>query len=335
MRWTRGSDDVSGSTLLSLEQLQVEFDTEQGTVRAVRGVSLDVQGGECLAVVGESGSGKSQLFLACLGLLASNGRALGSARLQGRELVGASERSLAEVRGAVVGMVSQDPMNALTPHLRVGEQLIEFVLDRGAVNRLEARARALELMRSVGIADPERRYDQYPHELSGGQRQRVAIAMALMPGPALLIADEPTTALDVTVQAQVLDVLRRLRGQGLSIVLITHDLGVVAGLADRIAVMYAGAVVELASATELLSAPHHPYTAALLESVPRLDGQAGASLRYIEGQPPRPQDQLRGCRFAPRCAFARQRCRESEPPLEWSGGRGAACHAPLPGGWAA
>lgn len=334
MRWTRGSADVSGSTLLSLEQLQVEFDTGQGTVRAVRGVSLDVQRGECLAVVGESGSGKSQLFLACLGLLASNGRALGSARLQGRELIGASERSLAEVRGAVAGMVSQDPMNALTPHLRVGEQLIEFVLDRAAVKRPEARARALELMRSVGIADPERRYDQYPHELSGGQRQRVAIAMALMPGPALLIADEPTTALDVTVQAQVLDVLRRLRGQGLSIVLITHDLGVVAGLADRIAVMYAGAVVELASAAELLSAPHHPYTAALLESVPRLDTQAGGSLRYIEGQPPRPQDQLRGCRFAPRCVFARARCRESEPPLELSGGRGVACHAPLPGGWA-
>ncbi len=326
---------MTESTLLSLDQLQVVFDTEQGPVPAVRGVSLAVQGGECLAVVGESGSGKSQMFLACLGLLAANGRALGSARLQGRELIGASERSLAEVRGAVAGLVSQDPMNALTPHLRVGEQLTEFVLDRHTMTREAARARALELMHSVGIADPEQRFDQYPHELSGGQRQRVAIAMALMPGPALLIADEPTTALDVTVQAQVLDVLRRLRGQGLSIVLITHDLGVVAGLADRIAVMYAGAVVELASATELFSAPRHPYTAALIESVPRLDTQPGASLPYIEGQPPRPQDLLGGCRFAPRCAFARERCRESEPRLEWIGGRAAACHAPLPGGWTA
>ncbi len=322
-------------TLLSLDQVQVEFDTEQGPVQAVRGVSFDVQAGECLAVVGESGSGKSQLFLACVGLLASNGRALGSARLQGRELIGASERSLAEVRGAVAGMVSQDPMNALTPHLRVGEQLSEFVLDRRQVSRQQAHARALELMRSVGIADPERRYHQYPHELSGGQRQRVAIAMALMPGPALLIADEPTTALDVTVQAQVLDVLRRLRGQGLSIVLITHDLGVVAGLADRVAVMYAGALVELASTTELFSAPRHPYTAALIESVPRRGTPPGASLPYIEGQPPRPNELLYGCRFAPRCASARAPCQESEPPLDWSGDRAAACHAPLPGGWTA
>jgi oligopeptide/dipeptide ABC transporter ATP-binding protein len=326
---------VNGSTLLSLEQVRVVFETEQGPVQAVRGVSLDLRGGECLAVVGESGSGKSQLFLACLGLLAANGRALGSARMQGQELIGAGEGSLAAVRGALVGMVSQDPMNALTPHMRVGQQLTEFVLDRGSMNRREARARALELLCSVGIADPERRYDQYPHELSGGQRQRVAIAMALMPGPALLVADEPTTALDVTVQAQVLGVLQQLRGQGLSIVLITHDLGVVAGLADRIAVMYAGAVVELASTTELFSSPRHPYTSALVESVPRLDTRPGDSLPYIEGQPPRPQDLLSGCRFAPRCTYARDRCRESEPTLDWSGDRAVACHAPLPGGWPA
>jgi oligopeptide/dipeptide ABC transporter ATP-binding protein len=255
--------------------------------------------------------------------------------MQDRELIGAGERSLADVRGAVAGLVSQDPMNALTPHIRIGEQLTEFVLDRGRMNRSGARTRALELLRSVGIADPERRCEQYPHELSGGQRQRVAIAMALMPGPALLIADEPTTALDVTVQAQVLDVLRRLRGEGLCIVLITHDLGVVAGLADRIAVMYAGAIVELASTDELFAAPRHPYTAALVQSVPRLDTRPGASLPYIEGQPPRPQDRLQGCLFAPRCTFARDRCRESEPRLEWSGDRAAACHAPLPDGWQA
>ena len=321
-------------SLLSLDRVQVVFDTEQGSVQAVRGVSLAVRAGECLAVVGESGSGKSQLFLACLGLLAANGRVQGSARLQGRELIGADDHDLAAVRGAVVGMVSQDPMNALTPHMRVGEQLTEHVLDRGSMRQAEARDRAIALLRSVGIADPEQRYDLYPHELSGGQRQRVAIAMALMPGPALVVADEPTTALDVTVQAQVLGVLRRLRGQGLGVVMITHDLGVVAGLADRVAVMYAGAVVELAPTMELFSAPRHPYTAALIESVPRLDTRPGDSLRCIDGQPPRPQDLLHGCRFAPRCAFARDRCRESEPGLDWSGGRAAACHAPLPGGWA-
>jgi oligopeptide/dipeptide ABC transporter ATP-binding protein len=335
MRWTRGSAEVAESRLLSLDQVRVVFDTEQGPVEAVRGVSLEVRSGECLGVVGESGSGKSQLFLACLGLLADNGHALGSVRMQDRELIGAGERSLADVRGAVAGLVSQDPMNALTPHIRIGEQLTEFVLDRGRMNRSGARTRALELLRSVGIADPERRCEQYPHELSGGQRQRVAIAMALMPGPALLIADEPTTALDVTVQAQVLDVLRRLRAEGLCIVLITHDLGVVAGLADRIAVMYAGAIVELASTDELFAAPRHPYTAALVQSVPRLDTRPGASLPCIEGQPPRPQDRLQGCLFAPRCAFARDRCRESEPRLEWSGDRAAACHAPLPDGWQA
>ena len=326
---------MTGSALLRLEQVRVAFDTEQGPVHAVRGVSLELRAGECLGVVGESGSGKSQLFLACLGLLADNGRAAGSARLQGHELIGAGERSLAELRGATAGLVSQDPMNALTPHLRIGEQLTEFVLDRARMSRSGARERALELLRSVGIDDPQRRYRQYPHELSGGQRQRVAIAMALMPGPALLIADAPTTALDVTVQAQVLEVLRRLRGEGLSIVLISHDLGVVAGLADRIAVMYAGALVELASTAELFSAPRHPYTAALAGSVPRLDTRPGDRLPCIEGQPPRPQDPLPGCRFAPRCALARDRCRESEPALEWSGDRATACHAPLPGGWAA
>jgi oligopeptide/dipeptide ABC transporter ATP-binding protein len=335
MRSTPGSAEVADEALLALDDVRVTFDTEQGPVQAVRGVTLDVRAGECLAVVGESGSGKSQLFLACLGLLSANGEARGSARLEGVELVGATERSLAALRGARAGLVSQDPMNALTPHMKIGEQLMEFVVDRGHMKTPEVRARALELMRSVGIAGPEARFEQYPHELSGGQRQRVAIAMALMPGPALLVADEPTTALDVTVQAQVLDVLRRLRGQGLTTVLITHDLGVVAGLADRVAVMYAGVVVEVASVTELFDSPRHPYTSALLESIPRLDATPGASLASIEGQPPRPQERLQGCPFAPRCPGARERCRASEPRLEWSEGRASACHAPLPGGWAA
>ncbi len=325
--------NVTQESLLEIEDLRVDFDTERGPVHAVRGVTLGVRDGECLGVVGESGSGKSQLFLASMGLLAANGRAAGSARLQGGELVGATERQLESVRGARVGLVSQDPMNALTPHLRIGEQLTEFVLDRRQMTRPEARSRALELLRSVGIPDPEQRYGQYPHELSGGQRQRVAIAMALMPGPALLVADEPTTALDVTVQAQVLGVLRMLRGRGLAIVLITHDLGVVAGIADRVAVMYAGAIVEIAAAGQLFSAPRHPYTAALLESVPRLDATPGERLAHIEGQPPRPHERLQGCPFAPRCTLARELCRETEPRLEWRDGRASACHAPLPGGW--
>ena len=333
MRWTRGSGEVMREPLLALDELSVDFDTEQGAVHAVRSVTLDVRAGECLAVVGESGSGKSQMFLSSLGLLAANGRARGSARLQGEELIGSTERRLATLRGARVGFVSQDPMNALTPHLRIGEQLTEFVLDRGQAKGAEARRRAIDLLGAVGIADPEGCCRQYPHELSGGQRQRVAIAMALMPGPALLVADEPTTALDVTVQAQVLDVLRGLRGQGLTIVLVSHDLGVVAGLADRVAVMYAGAIVELAPAEELFSAPRHPYTAALLRSVPRLSDGSGAALAHIEGQPPRPHERLQGCPFEPRCGYARDLCRESEPRLEWSVDRASACHAPLPGGW--
>jgi oligopeptide/dipeptide ABC transporter ATP-binding protein len=335
MRSIRGSAEMATAPLLAFDELCVTFDTEQGPVRAVRGVSLDLQAGECLAVVGESGSGKSQLVMASLGLLSANGAARGSVRFQGEEILGVSEQRISALRGARLGLVSQDPMNALTPHLRVGVQLTEFVLDRCLMSRAQARDRALALMRSVGLREPESRYDQYPHELSGGQRQRVALAMALMPGPALLFADEPTTALDVTVQAQVLGVLGRLRTEGLCIVVITHDLGVVAGLAERVAVMYAGAVVEVAPVAELFAAPRHPYTAGLLASVPRLSGMPDGRLACIEGQPPRPHEQLRGCPFAPRCPLARDRCRESEPALYWSGERASACHAPLPRGWAA
>jgi len=324
---------MNRQALLDIRDLSVEFDTADGIVRAVSGVSLEVMAGECVAIVGESGSGKSQLFLACLGLLAANGRAVGSARLVGEELVGRTEHDLRALRGTRVAMVFQDPMNTLTPHLRIGRQLTELLTDRGLLGAAEARLRAVAGLQSVGIPDPESRLDQYPHELSGGQRQRVAIAMALIAGPQLLIADEPTTALDVTVQAQVLGVLHGARESGLAIVMITHDLGVVAGIADRVAVMYAGRIVETADAGALFEAPAHPYTAALLASVPRLTGTQPERLVNIEGQPPRPYEKVSGCRFAPRCPSARDLCRATEPALIAAGDRSVACHAPLPQGW--
>ncbi len=260
---------MTGATVLEIQGLDVRFETPGGPVHAVRSVSLEIRAGECLAVVGESGSGKSQLFLACLGLLASGGRATGSARFEGRELIGADESTLDAVRGTQLTIVFQDPMNTLTPHLPVGRQLAEVVLDRGLLTATQARERSIEVLDAVGLTDPQRQLDRYPHEFSGGQRQRIAIAMALMTSPRLLVADEPTTALDVTVQAQVLAVLRSARSRGVGLVLITHDLGVVAGLADRVAVMYAGQVVELADTGSLFAAPAHPYTAALLASLPR------------------------------------------------------------------
>jgi oligopeptide transport system ATP-binding protein len=226
-------------------------------------------------------------------------------------------------------MVFQDPMNALTPHLTIGRQLAEVVLERGLLGTGEARARSLEVLRSVRMPDPEARLRQYPHELSGGQRQRAAIAMALMTRPDLIVADEPTTALDVTVQAQVLDVLREARDGGLALVLITHDLGVVAGIADHVAVMYAGRIVEHAPVREIFARPAHPYTAALLASVPRLDVPLAGSLAGIPGQPPRPGEDLAGCAFAPRCQASMSRCRSERPDLRRCGGRAVACHAPL------
>jgi oligopeptide/dipeptide ABC transporter ATP-binding protein len=320
---------VSGPPLLAIHDLAVDFATARGPVRAVRDVSLEVTAGECLAVVGESGSGKSQLFLACLGLLAARGACRGSARWRGEELIGAPARTLQSVRGTQVGMVFQDPMNALTPHMTIGRQLGEGLLDRGQVGPVEVRERALASLHAVGMADAATRLDQYPHELSGGQRQRVAIAMALMARPQLLVADEPTTALDVTVQAQVMQVLRRARGSGLSLVLITHDLGVVAGIADRVAIMYAGRIVETAPVRAIFATPAHPYTAALLAAVPRLAQAPRSRLRGIEGQPPAPGEVVPGCAFAPRCPRVLERCRRETPALRGGSAGAVACHAPL------
>jgi len=279
--------------------------------------------------VGESGSGKTQLLLACLGLLSQNGRASGSARFAGRELIGATERELNDVRGTGIGLLSQDPLSSLTPHLRIEAQLVEVLRDRGLASPAEARQRAVEALREVEIADPEARLRQYPHELSGGMRQRAALAMALMGGPRLLFADEPTTALDVSVQARILELLGRVRDRGLGLLLITHDLGVVARLADRVAVMYAGRIVETAPAARLFAAPGHPYTAALLAAVPRLHGDASRPLDSIEGYPPRPGELIAGCAFAPRCRRAIQRCRHEAPLLQGGADERVACHRPL------
>lgn len=322
-----------GAPLFEVSALEVDFTTADGRqVRAVDGVSLSVQAGECLAVVGESGSGKTQLLNACLGLLAGNGRARGSVRFRGAELLGATETRLQFVRGVGIGLISQDPMSALTPHLRIGTLLTEALLDRGLATANEARLRAIDALREVGIADPEARLRQYPHELSGGMRQRVALAVALTCRPPLLFADEPTTALDVSVQARILELLAGVRGRGVGLLLITHDLGVVAGLADRVAVMYAGRIVEVADVERLFARPAHPYTTALLAAVPRLAARdRERRLASIPGQPPRPGEQPPGCAFAPRCAYAEAACRVSVPALRphAAGASHVACHRPL------
>jgi oligopeptide transport system ATP-binding protein len=301
--------------VLQVRNLGVNFSTSQGEVEAVSGVSFDVRAGECLAVVGESGSGKTQVLMACLGLLASNGVARGSALFSGKELIGAGERALNGVRGTGIGLLSQDPLSSLTPHLRIETLLTEGLVDRGLATRVKARERALQALADVDIPEPEARLRQYPHELSGGMRQRVALAAALMCAPTLLFADEPTTALDVSVQARVLNLLAGVRDRGVGVLIITHDLGVVAGLADRVAVMYAGRIVETATTNELFAAPAHPYTAALLAAVPRLHGGAQGRLVGIPGDPPQPSARPPGCAFAPRCERAVDTCSESRPEL--------------------
>ncbi len=319
-------------SILELRGLSVAFDTPGGKVTAVDGVDLEVGEAECLAVVGESGSGKSQTFLAALGLLAANGRVTGSASFRGEELIGMTQRGLDRLRGPGVGYVFQDALGSLTPHLRIGDLLVESLRAHRSVGRNTARAEARRMLERVGVPDPDARLRQFPHELSGGTRQRVAIAAALMPGPGLLVADEPTTALDVTVQAQIVQLFRDLRRElGMSLVLVSHDLGVVAGLADRIAVMYAGRVVEEGTAGAIFAGPAHPYAAALLEALPRLDDAPGTTMRTIPGRPPGPSVVCVGCAFRPRCTRATESCGEVRPVLTGSGGSRVACHHPLAG----
>jgi oligopeptide transport system ATP-binding protein len=318
----------AGSTLFECRDLTVRFRTDRGEVAAVSDLSFDLRAGECLGVVGESGSGKSQTFLAAFGLLAANGRATGSIRYRGEELLGAPAAALDRLRGDRLAMVFQDALSGLTPTMRIGDQLAEVLMRHRSLGRREARERAVQALAAVRIPDPEARARNYPFELSGGQRQRVMIALAMLCEPEVLVADEPTTALDVTVQAQVLRLLRMLRdGTGSALVLITHDLAVVAGLCDRVLVMYGGRAVETGPVREVLRAPRHPYTRALLRSVPSLAADPDADLAVIPGQPPDPEDLPAGCAFAPRCGHAHAACAASRPVLRAAGpGRASACH---------
>ncbi len=317
----------AGGPVLEVENLAVRYSTPDGEVPAVNDFTLSVSAGECVGVVGESGAGKSQSFLATMGLLASNARVSGSARFEGQELLGRPAVELNRVRGSRIAMIFQDPMTSLTPHMKVGEQIAESLVRHMGLSGQAARQRALALLNRVHVTDAERRLVQYPHELSGGMRQRVMIAVALACDPAMLIADEPTTALDVTIQAQILSLLAELkREQGMAMVLVTHDLGVVAGVADRVAVMYGGRIVELGPVREVLKRPAHPYTQALLRSMPRIDEAADAPLVAIPGQPPNPRALPPGCAFEPRCSHAGPACRASRPVLRRIGEREVACH---------
>jgi oligopeptide transport system ATP-binding protein len=315
---------------LSVDEMSIRFAHRSGTLDAVAGVSLRIEPGECVGVVGESGSGKTQLFLAAMGLLAGVAQVSGSIRFAGDEILGAKAAALNRVRGSKLTMIFQDPMTSLTPHLRIGTQLAEVLVHHSGLSWKEARSAAGRMLDSVRIPDPKRRLNQYPFELSGGMRQRVMLAMSLLCKPELLIADEPTTALDVTLQAQIMELLRAARGEtGMALALISHDLGVIAGLADRILVMYAGRIVENASATELLLRPRHPYTAELLKCVPSLSGPRLARMPTLAGQPPQPGEALQACAFAPRCARAADRCRVERPALAGAANAYVACHFPL------
>ncbi len=303
--------------LLSLQNLTVEFPTPQGLVAAVRDISLTLDSGQTLALVGESGSGKSVTSLAIMGLLPPQARLSGTVLFEGGNLASATPTQLQHLRGLRMAMIFQEPMTALNPVMRVGDQVAEAVAAHApGVSRSEARQRAIEALREVAIPEPERRWRDYPHQLSGGQRQRVMIAMAIVNRPALLIADEPTTALDVTVQAQILELLADLRRRlGLAMLFVSHDLAVVARVSDRIAVMYAGRIVESGSAREIFERPAHPYTRGLLGSIPTLKTDRHQPLHAIEGAVPSPFALPAGCSFAPRCPLCIPACEAAMPAL--------------------
>ena len=312
-----GAPPAGEGPLLSVDELRVSFATEDGIVQAVDGVSFDLAAGEVLAVVGESGSGKSVTAMTLMGLTRSpNAKFEGTAHYKGTELVGASEDDLRRVRGAEIAMIFQDPMTSLNPVHKVGSQIIEQIQEHEALPDQQARERAIELLDKVGIPRARDRLDSYPHEFSGGMRQRVMIALALSCDPSVLIADEPTTALDVTIQAQILQRIRELRDEtGAAVILVTHDLGVVADIADRIAVMYSGRIVEEGTLDQIFYDPQHPYTWGLLGSITRVDRPRPERLPAIAGLPPSLSDRPEGCHFRPRCPHEFSQC-PTVPPLE-------------------
>jgi oligopeptide transport system ATP-binding protein len=309
--------------LLEVKGLNVGFDTPEGEVHAVNHLDFSIEAGDALAIVGESGSGKTQTVMAIMGLLAENGHAEGQALFKGSDLMRMGAAELNEHRGREIAMIFQDPMTSLNPYLRIDRQMVEVLMHHQGMGKVEARAQAVEMLRAVRIPDPERRIRQYPHEFSGGMRQRVMVAMGLLCEPDLLIADEPTTALDVTVQELIRHLMGALRKRSnTAIILITHDLGVVAGLCDRVLVMYAGEAVECGSVEQIYYDPKHPYTKGLLESVPRLDQAGDAGLASIPGNPPNLLSLPDGCKFRDRCTRAFDACTE-KPPMRLSEDRHA------------
>ncbi|MBW6465354.1 MAG: ABC transporter ATP-binding protein [Brevefilum sp.] len=305
--------------LLNLVDLYVQFNTPEGTIYAVNGVSFDIYEGDAVAIVGESGCGKSVCMMSILGLIPIPPGEIpaGKAIFEDRDLLQLSEKELEQVRGQKIGMIFQDPMTSLNPVLTLGRQLTEALIRHFRLSSEEADQRAIELMQLVGISDPERRLKNYPHQFSGGMRQRVMIAMMLACNPKLLIADEPTTALDVTIQAQIVDLVLEIRKKiNMSLIWITHDLGVVANVADRVLVMYGGTIVEEAHVDQLYEQPQHPYTIALLAALPNVNQRRSSRLKSIPGAPPIIMSELVGCPFAPRCEFVIDRCHQERPLLE-------------------
>ena len=315
-------------TVLAVDTLNTRFATPEGEVCAVNNVSFRVREGETVGIVGESGSGKSQVFMSVMGLLATNGWATGSVKFRDQEVLGLPPQKLNRIRGAHMSMIFQDPMTSLNPYLTVSRQMTEVLVQHKGMTERDAEKRSVEMLDLVRIPEAKRRIRMYPHEFSGGMRQRVMIAIALLCQPDMLIADEPTTALDVTVQAQILELMHDLKTElNTAIVLITHDLGVIAGLSDRVLVMYAGNIVERGTVREIFYSPQHPYTEGLLKSMPRLTGAEQTELPSIPGQPPNLQHLPAGCNFRPRCAYAFDRCRVEEPDQRhFAPGRAKACH---------
>lgn len=317
--------------LLSVENLTVEFKTDKGTVRAINGVNFKVMPGETVAIVGESGCGKSVSSLSIMGLVPSPpGKIVdGSITFKGRELVGLSEKEYRKVRGNEISMIFQEPMTALNPVLKISTQMIDVIRLHNSVSKKQARARAIEMLDTVGIPSPEKRIDQYPHELSGGMRQRVMIAMALSCGPDLLLADEPTTALDVTIQAQVMDEMVRLQKElNMAVILVTHDLGVVAESCQRVVVMYCGQIIEEGPVEEIFANPKHPYTKGLLESIPVVRDKKIPRLPTIKGVVPDLLHLPNGCRFADRCDKVHTQCHQAVPQLSGCENHKVACYSP-------